>query len=80
LSKGNPGLTVLPITVKQRYLTVFATTESKAKKERDLEMTWNLRSGRMSPAFDSNLRYSSQVLRNIKLTFFGRSHKKFDGF
>jgi hypothetical protein len=49
-----------PLTFTEQYCTVFPTTKSIAKKERDLQILWNLRSVSISLFFDSNLRYSSE--------------------
>jgi hypothetical protein len=49
-----------------RYLKVFAGTESKAKKRKDSQMLWNLRSGSISLVFYSNLRYPSEKSLQIE--------------
>jgi hypothetical protein len=56
------------------------TPESKAKKVRDSQMLWNLKSGSMSIAFDSNLRYFSEKSWEIQFTILRNELKKFDGF
>jgi hypothetical protein len=61
---------------KPKCLKVFATPESKAKKGRNSQILWNLRSGRISILFSSNLRYSSAQSLEIKLTIVTNLPKK----
>jgi hypothetical protein len=66
--------------VAQRYLIAFTTIESKAKKERDLQMLWNFTPSSMTIGFDANIRYSVEKSSQPRLTILRKPLKKYNQY